>query len=72
MKSINVVLTEQEIDALQISVFVNKIKLEEQIDELKEHNRSGINTSLIKKKAERIQELDDLFDKLYTAQKLID
>lgn len=71
MKNIAVVLTEKEIEALEISICTNKLKLEEKIDELKSHNRSGINTNLIKQKAERIQELDDLWDKLYTAEKLI-
>ena len=71
MKSITINLTEKEIEALQISIFANKLKLEEDVERLKEHNRSGINTKLIKKKGERIEELYELFDKLYTAEKLI-
>lgn len=63
-------LTAREIEALQISISAEKLNLENDIDHLKEHNKTGINTKKIKYKAERIQELDALFDKLYRAEKL--
>lgn len=72
MKNITITLTEKEIDALQISICANKLKLEEDIERLKEHNLSGVNTKLIRQKAERILEIEDLFDKLCLATKLME
>ena len=70
-KKIEIILTEREIEALQISISAASLGLQEEIDSLKEHNKTGINTKKIKLKAERIQELDALFYKLYTAEKLM-
>ena len=71
-KYITIKLTEQEINDLQISVCAYKNKLEDSIDYLKERNKTGINTELIRKKAKLIQRLDAIFDKLYEAEKLMD
>lgn len=72
MKEITITLTAKEIEALQISVCAERLNLENDIDRLKEHNRTGINTKKIKAKAERVQDLDALFDKLYQAEKLLE
>lgn len=70
-KEITINLTLEEIEALQISICANQIDLKESIDHLKEHNKSGINTNMIRKKAELINKLDLLFDKLHRAEQLI-
>ena len=63
--------TAKEIEALQISISAEQLKLTEEIDHLKEHNKTGINTKKIQLKAERIKDLEALFDKLYAAEKLM-
>jgi hypothetical protein len=70
-KEITINLTHEEIEALQISICANQIALKESIDHLKEHNKTGINTNMIRKKAELINKLDVLFDKLHKAEQLI-
>ena len=69
--NITIILTAEEIEALQISICANKLDLEEAIDHLKEYNKTGINTNKIRQKAELIQRLDALFDKLYEAEQLM-
>lgn len=67
--SITVTLTLKEIESLQISICNSKIILQEEIERLSEGNKTGINTQLINKKRILITKLDDLFTKLYTAEK---
>jgi len=62
--------TVEEINALQISICAEQLKLQEDIDHLKEHNKTGINTNKIKQKEERIKDLEALFDKLYEAEQI--
>ena len=70
MKEITITLTAKEIEALQISICAEKLNLEDEIDNLNERNETGINTNKIRLKAERIQDLEALFYKLYQAEKL--
>lgn len=69
-KRITISFSVEEINALQISICAEQLKLQEDIDHLKEHNKSGINTKKIKQKAERIQDLEAIFDKLYLAEQI--
>lgn len=68
-KEITVTLTSKEIESLQISICSQKIILQEEIERLSKGNKTGINTQLINKKRILITKLDDLFTKLYTAEK---
>ena len=63
--------TAREIEALQISISAAVLDLEKEVDNLKEHNKSGINTNSIRLKADRINELNTLWEKLYDAEKLM-
>lgn len=68
-KEITVTLTSKEIESLQISICNSKNILQEEIERLSKGNKTGINTQLIIKKRILITKLDDLFTKLYTAEK---
>lgn len=68
-KEITVTLTSKEIESLQISICNSKNILQEEIERLSKGNKTGINTQLINKKRILITKLDDLFTKLYTAEK---
>lgn len=68
MKNINITLTEAEIEILQISLCETVLNLDSSIDKLNEHNRTGVNTSLINAKRERKNDCDNLWLKLYRAQ----
>ena len=70
-KNITINLTAREIEALQISISAAVLDLEKEVDNLKEHNKSGINTNSIRLKADRINELNTLWEKLYDAEKLM-
>lgn len=72
MKKVEIELTAKEIEALQISICAAKIGLEHEIDNLIEHDKSGNNEESIRIKAERIQDLVALFEKLYQAEKLLE
>lgn len=68
MKNIKITLTERELEVLQISLFANKIDLEEEIEYLANHNETGVHTWKIEKKFERINECVKLWHKLYDAE----
>lgn len=68
MAQATVKLSYEEIDALLISITANKINLENDIEHLNCHNKTGINTKLITQKKDRINDLDNLFTKLCNAQ----
>lgn len=69
MKQFNITLTESEIEALLISLCHVQIDLHNEVDSLREHNKSGINTRRIEKKCERIRECEKLWLKLYDSTK---
>ena len=71
MKTVAVSLNKEEINALQISISAAILKLQEEIDRLKDHNKTGINTNKIRQKVERINDLNALFDKMYRAEQFI-
>lgn len=71
MKTVAVSLNKEEINALQISISAAILKLQEDIDRLKDHNKTGINTNKIRQKVERINDLNALFDKMYRAEQFI-
>lgn len=62
-------LTNEEIEVIMISLMTNKITLEENIERLERYNTTGVNSKKIALKKERIADCDNLFDKLYEAQK---
>ena len=62
MKNVN--LTEEEIKMLQIAVCGEQLELNKEIDNLKKHNKTGINTNLINKKVERVKDLERMWKKL--------
>lgn len=68
MAQATVTLSYEEIEALLISITENKIKLENSIEHLECHNKTGVNAKLISKKKDRIIDLDNLFTKLCSAQ----
>lgn len=70
-RTITVNLTEREINALQICISGAILDFQNEIDHLKDHNTTGINTKKIKLKAERIEECDALWSKLYKAEQLL-
>lgn len=70
-KEITIKLTEREINALQICLSAEILTLQNEIDRMKDHNKTGINTRKIKLKAERIEECDALWSKLYKAEQLM-
>lgn len=67
MEEYNITLTEREIEVLQIALCASKIALENDIDNLKNHNKTGINTNKITQKIKRIKDCDELFTKLHKA-----
>lgn len=68
MAQTTVTLSYEEIEALLISITANKIILENSIEHLECHNKTGINTKLISQKKDRIIDLNNLFTKLCSAQ----
>ena len=60
-------LTEKEIEALQIALCAERLRLGESVDHLMDHNKTGINTKAINSKKQRMEDCDRLFDKLYNA-----
>lgn len=64
-------LTKKEIEALQISICEEILKLEENIDLLGNCIRTIDTASLIQRKRERVEDLNALFDKLYDAEQLL-
>lgn len=71
MKKIDITLTEREINTLQICLSAEILALQNEIEHLKDHNKTGINTMKIKLKAERIEECETLWSKLYKAEQLM-
>lgn len=68
MKTYTIELTAKEIEALQIALCAERLNLEREVDNLRNHNKTGINTKKIELKIERMADCDRLFDKLYEAE----
>lgn len=70
-KEITITLTPEEIECLEISIVSEQGILRDKIDNLSEHNKTGINTKSINQKRAFIEKLEKLYDKLYEAEKSI-
>lgn len=70
-KSVEIRLTDQELEKIEKCIFAERIKLMNAIKHLKEHNATGENTITIRMKTDHIQELDELFDKLQESEKFL-
>ena len=68
MKTFTVELTAREIEVLQICLCEEHLILEEKVAHLMNHNKTGINTKVIEKKRNCMEECDRLFTKLYEAE----
>ena len=62
-------LTKEEIELILQSLVLNKITLEEDIEHYEKHNTTGINDKKIVLSKECIADCDNIFTKLYEAQK---
>lgn len=68
MKTYTVELTAKDIEVLQIALCAERLNLEEKVDRLECHNKTGINTKLIEVSRERMKDCDRLFSLLYDAE----
>lgn len=66
-RNTHIILNERELTTLQVGLQEIQQKEKREIEHLKEHNADGTNTSNIRAAAKRMQEIDTLWDKLWTA-----